>query len=272
MIIGREAEAKLKAPFPEEDVLWRVLRSGSSAKGPWVQVVPYVDARAVEDRLDEVVGLWGSSTNSTECTNGMLCHLVLIEPESKTMAQKTDGASETKIEGFKGAQSKSKVRVGSSWGIGRYLYKVPRTFAKITQNKQEASSSVEIDNKWVHWLKPKMDKKFLPVERPKSDQPVAKTKTKSNKKTASPLDRKGYTKEVKDKEETIPTKTQLFDFFQMVKKSKWEAKDVKDFMKKRFGLLRTDQLSLNQLDEITGVILHRSPQDANAEMNDFGLN
>ena len=42
----------LSRPFGDKDVFWRIDRS----YGEWARVLCYVDARAVMDRLDSVVG------------------------------------------------------------------------------------------------------------------------------------------------------------------------------------------------------------------------
>ena len=48
--------ARLREPFGMGDIEWRPSRIGGTAIKPWIQVVAYVDARAIMDRLDEVMG------------------------------------------------------------------------------------------------------------------------------------------------------------------------------------------------------------------------
>jgi hypothetical protein len=52
---------RLKDPFPEKDIEWRMQSSGIRNGNPWGKVLAYVTARAVQDRLDEVLGLDGWS-------------------------------------------------------------------------------------------------------------------------------------------------------------------------------------------------------------------
>ena len=47
--------SRLGDPFPASDIEWRIQSSGMSG-GPWARVLAYVTARAIMNRLDEVVG------------------------------------------------------------------------------------------------------------------------------------------------------------------------------------------------------------------------
>ena len=50
-------QAALQAPFPLADVQWRIQRSGTTGRGnPYALVLAYIDARAVQERLDLVFG------------------------------------------------------------------------------------------------------------------------------------------------------------------------------------------------------------------------
>ena len=48
--------SKLKEPFSENDIEWRVQQSGETNGRIWAKVLAYVTARAIENRLDEVCG------------------------------------------------------------------------------------------------------------------------------------------------------------------------------------------------------------------------
>ena len=51
---------KLGEPFKSDEIEWRVQRSGVTNDGKvWAIVVPYVTARAIMDRLDDIVGPQG---------------------------------------------------------------------------------------------------------------------------------------------------------------------------------------------------------------------
>ncbi len=51
---------QLREVFPPEDLEWRIQQSGFTGAGkPWARIVPYVTNRAIQDRLDDVVGVEG---------------------------------------------------------------------------------------------------------------------------------------------------------------------------------------------------------------------
>ena len=134
---------------------------------PWGVVLAYVTNRAIMDRLDEVVGPENWTNDFTQSPNGgVLCTLgVRIEDG---WVYKTDGADNTEIERVKGGLSNAMKRAGVQWGIGRYLYKLPRTFAIFG----ETGNKVKIDTEWYRWNPPKLEEEFLPP----------KTKTKKGDK------------------------------------------------------------------------------------------
>ena len=55
-----EIMKKLAAPFPADDVEWRVQNtSQDKTRG---MAVPYIDSRAIQNRLDTVVGIYNWKT------------------------------------------------------------------------------------------------------------------------------------------------------------------------------------------------------------------
>ena len=115
-------------PFSAEDVSWRFqYLDKETLKG---SVVPYLDARAIEDRLDSVVGQnrwkdafmkWHNSDKTHG--NSQLCTIYIYDEELKEWIGKTDGAGDTDIESIKGGLSDAFKRAAVKWNIGRYLYK-----------------------------------------------------------------------------------------------------------------------------------------------------
>jgi hypothetical protein len=114
----------LQAPFDPQNIDWRVQRSGINNNGQgWVQVVAYIDNRAVQQRLDDVCGPenWRDEYD-TSPVGGVLCGIsIRVGNEWVT---KWDGADTTKIEPIKGGLSNAEKRAAVKWGIGRYLYKL----------------------------------------------------------------------------------------------------------------------------------------------------
>lgn len=151
---------KLKEPFPASDLEWRIQRSGMGARGPWAMCLAYVDARAVQDRLDEVCGAENWKDEYEHLPNGVMCRLSIRVGESWII--KENGAPETDIESFKGGISKALVRTASTWGIGRYLYKLPATFAKFVDRGHENAHQAKIDGKDFYWIPPPLPSWALP--------------------------------------------------------------------------------------------------------------
>jgi len=124
--------AKLKEPFPVQDLEWRVQRDGIAGGGrPWVMVVAYITNRAIMDRLDDVVGIdnW-KNLYKPGPSGGVVCGLS-IRTKGNGWITKWDGADNTHIEEVKGGLSSAMKRAAVQWGIGRYLYKLPVTFAEV---------------------------------------------------------------------------------------------------------------------------------------------
>lgn len=166
----------LAAPFPADDIDWRVGRSGMRGKNPWAMVLAYVDARAIQNRLDEVCGPANWKPEYQLVSGGFLCGLsIRIGGEWIT---KWDGSDETDVEAFKGGISKALVRAASVWGVGRYLYDLGTSWAdfnEVTKDKKGARE-VKIDNNYYYWIPPALPSWALPeserkkVERkPKAD-------------------------------------------------------------------------------------------------------
>lgn len=108
---------KLKAPFPPDQVHWRV---GSTmrdkSKG---MALAYIDARNVMERLDEACGPENWQCRYPHADSKTCCEIGI---NLDGWVWKADGAGDTDVEGSKGAFSDSFKRAAVKWGIGRYLY------------------------------------------------------------------------------------------------------------------------------------------------------
>jgi len=117
---------ELSRPFDTDDLEWRIQQSGISNGKPWGMAIAYVTNRAIQGRLDDVVGpgLWKNEFQPEG--NGYLCGLsIKVEGEWVT---KWDGSEKTDIEPMKGGLSGSMKRAAVQWGIGRYLYNLETVF------------------------------------------------------------------------------------------------------------------------------------------------
>ena len=116
---------ELAKPFPRESIEWRVQRT--TKDGTAGLALAYVNARTVQDRLNEVMG---SNWQCKHINYGpkTICHLALkLDDEWKW---RSDGAGDTNYEADKGAMSDSFKRSAVMWGIGRHLYDLPSVWVK----------------------------------------------------------------------------------------------------------------------------------------------
>lgn len=125
----KEIETRLKAPFYPNEIEWRLSTTiKEKMKG---LAVAYVNNRAIQNRLDEVMGFENWKNEFIITDKSKICGLSLrIGGEWVT---KFDGADDTNIESTKGGLSNSMKRAAVQWGIGRYLYNLTGQWVKIKQ-------------------------------------------------------------------------------------------------------------------------------------------
>ena len=115
-------EAQLKAPFPLADLEWRV--GSTFADGSKGILLPFVTARAIQERLDQVFGVEGWKNKPDIYEQGVVCTLTATTADGKVI-EKADGAEFSQVSGLKGGISGALKRAASAMGIGRYLYDLP---------------------------------------------------------------------------------------------------------------------------------------------------
>ncbi|WP_372713938.1 Rad52/Rad22 family DNA repair protein [Ilyobacter sp.] len=121
---------ELKAPFKEDKLEFRV--GATNSDKTMGLALCYVEARAIQNRLDEVVSFNNWQVSYKEVHGGFLCSMSLrINGE---WIEKQDGAQVTDYEAIKvGISSAFKRVAASGWGIGRYLYDVRNQWFPIKQ-------------------------------------------------------------------------------------------------------------------------------------------
>ena len=154
---------RLQSPFPASDYEWRV--QSETRNGDKVQVLCYVQARAIQNRLDEVVGPWGWQTEFVKGPDGgVICRLSLRDPDSGEWVTKEDGAENTQVEAVKGGLSSALKRVGSAWGIGRLLYNLPSAWVPLEPRGthfHKAKNGANKD-KYLYWNPPPLPAWAIP--------------------------------------------------------------------------------------------------------------
>jgi len=118
-----EIITRLREPFSNNEIEWKIqVTTQDKARG---MVVAYMDARAVQKRLDEVVGPFNwKNVYSLWHDNSQMCGISIFNAERNEWVTKFDGAENSDIEPIKGGLSDSFKRAATAWGIGRYLYEM----------------------------------------------------------------------------------------------------------------------------------------------------
>lgn len=138
----------LSAPFAASDVEWRVQNvTQDKTRG---LAVPYLDSRAIQNRLDAVVGPYNwktefkpwhqvqkkdkdDKTAEKVMVASQLCGLSVYNEERGEWVAKWDGAENSDIEPVKGGISDSFKRAAVLWGVGRYLYAMESCWVDVEQ-------------------------------------------------------------------------------------------------------------------------------------------
>ncbi len=147
---------ELKKPFDDSELEWKPQSVGIKNDEPWAMILCYVQARAIQNRLDDVFGPMNWKDEYRFEQNGVICRLSVYCNMKKEWIAKENGSPETDIESFKGGISGAFKRVASSgYGIGRYLYELDTTFAECSINKQKGYKKAKTkDGKYIHWKVP----------------------------------------------------------------------------------------------------------------------
>lgn len=146
----------LQAEFPFEQLGWKITHTFESNGRFFAYIAPFVDARAIQDRFDEVFGIdkwqvsyekWGEK--ATKCTISVFLNERWISKE--------DGSEESDYNAVKGGFSNSLKRAAVLWGVGRYLYNVkPSKVELSTYSNGPNSIYISYQKKGYYFTPPTM--------------------------------------------------------------------------------------------------------------------
>lgn len=157
--------ARLAAPFPPERISWRV--GSTTADKKRGMALAYIDARDVQDRLDEVCGAMWQVRTPWSAGERIACEIgIKIGDE---WVWRGDGAGATDVEADKGAFSDAFKRAAVRWGIGRYLYDLDSPWVEL----KPAGRSYAIADGEYDRLRKLLAGKAPPSPRPVPAQPPA---------------------------------------------------------------------------------------------------
>jgi len=136
-----EISRQLREPFDPREVDFRAQGRASEQTGK-AQVVAYIDARAVQDRLDAVVGAgnWAFDWTPLVVEKGE----VMVAKGTLTIygVAKSDAGSASNFEQSLGAVSHCFKRAAVHWGVGRYLYNLPMNWVPVEKNGRIAEATL----------------------------------------------------------------------------------------------------------------------------------
>ncbi len=122
---AQQIQTELQEFFPQEVVGWKP----QATSGNRAMAVAYIDARDVENRLDETVGIDGWKDDFAVLADGnVVCTLSLRVNGEWVSKTDVGGESDQKDDGDrkKAAFSDAFKRAAVKWGVGRYLYSLPK--------------------------------------------------------------------------------------------------------------------------------------------------
>jgi len=140
---ARDITAALSAPFDASEVKFKP----QVVKGNRALAIPYLDARAIQDRLDEVLGVEGWQDEYTPLPDGsVVCRLQMRIDGEWITKMDVGGPSEQPDTGdrLKAAFSDALKRAAVKFGIGRYLYRLPAVWADYDPAKKQFTKTPDL--------------------------------------------------------------------------------------------------------------------------------
>ena len=177
-----ELRRALAAPIARGDIEWRIsATTKDKARG---LAVPYVTNRAIQNRLDDTVGVDGWYNEFAAWKNGsaQLCGISIYLKEQALWLTKWDGADDSDIESVKGGLSDSMKRAAVEWGIGRYLYGMTQLWVSVQPCGKgfiiTDGARPELDQaheNWVRQLQEKRSRTGQPAQKSQKRQKAPQT-------------------------------------------------------------------------------------------------
>ena len=158
--------ARLAAPFPADVIAWR---PGSLTKTKdKAQALAYIDARDVQNRLDEVLGFDWEMRHYAVGNDHVCCEITLTLPTGKKVTRTNgcwvgnvdvvttkDGKVDSKEEDradreAKWALSDAFKRAAVMFGVGKYLYDMPNPYMPINEYQKFSDETLAYLKKLAH--------------------------------------------------------------------------------------------------------------------------
>lgn len=126
----------LATPFDHTEVKFKP----QSVKGNRALALAYVDARVIEDRLDDVLGVAGWQDEYETLADGSVVCRLRLKIDGEWVTKMDVGSPSEQPDGgdrMKAAFSDALKRAAVKFGIGRYLYRLPAAWADYDPVKKQ---------------------------------------------------------------------------------------------------------------------------------------
>ncbi len=173
----------LRQPFPPETIKWLPKLPRKNEQGQWVCLaLPYADKRTYEDRLNELAfGEWSTpSTTPLVAGNKLIVPVTVVlcgvphtdygEAFLSSLSRKGEkreeenSATEAYSQGFR--------RACAQFGLGRYLYDLPKRWVSYDQTRQTITLSAQQQRQMVLQLYQSLGLRLPPASSPTTVVPT----------------------------------------------------------------------------------------------------
>ena len=116
---------KLQSETPVSERKYRVGNTFDYSGKRWANMLCYVDARYVQDKLDDIMGVGNWSSDFIEIKGSLFCRITisfLRDNGDIGIVSKMDCGTESNVEKQKGEASDAFKRAAVHFGVGRDLY------------------------------------------------------------------------------------------------------------------------------------------------------
>lgn len=187
---------KLTDKFDEKDISWKVLQNSWNDGSPYALMTPFVNASAIQERLDEVLGWENWKTEYIVQESGTYRYVVCIlscrtQNGEWISKQNVCEISEKKEDNnapdnpIKSAYSGAFKRVALEFGIGRYLKNIKKCSPQCSEAFPRGENAIKCydrkSNKSFYAVIPTLDDK--PAEPKEIERPQAVKKEEKEEKT-----------------------------------------------------------------------------------------
>lgn len=159
----------LAAPFDLSEIKFKP----QVVKGNRAMALAYIDARMIEDRLDDVLGVSGWQDEYETLADGSVVCRLRLKIDSEWVTKMDVGSPSEQPDGgdrMKAAFSDALKRAAVKFGIGRYLYRLPVVWAEYDPMKKQFAQTPQLPA--FALPKPKGKAKVEPKAK---DEPAAKS-------------------------------------------------------------------------------------------------